>query len=153
MLPACSQSIVDDCLHNAHHPCRGAIHGYIIYCSAQATKRCSNSLLWNVVGGASVSTPLWAVLAVLSNEMSQKQGGPRLGFLNPLLYKIASDPHKYRACFHDITTGNNDYNGLNHGRYPATAGYDMATGLGSYNAYALAVTSSNRRGYDNVGFP
>jgi len=105
------------------------------------------------VGGASVSTPLWAVLAVLSNEMSQKQGGPRLGFLNPLLYKIASDPHKYRACFHDITTGNNDYNGLNHGRYPATAGYDMATGLGSYNAYALAVTSSNRRGYDNVGFP
>jgi subtilase family serine protease len=110
--------------------------GYIIYCSARATKSCSNDQPWNVVGGTSVATPLWAVLATLTNQMLQKQG--RLGFLNPLLYQIARNTRLYRACFHDITKGNNDYNGLNAGRYPARPGYDMATGLGSYNADALA---------------
>ncbi|MDQ2885048.1 MAG: S53 family peptidase [Chloroflexota bacterium] len=112
--------------------------GYIIYCSARATKSCSNDMPWNVVGGTSVATPLWAVLAALTNEMLQKQGAGKLGFLNPLLYQIASNRRTYRACFHDVTKGNNDYNGLNAGRYPATVGYDMATGLGSYNADALA---------------
>jgi len=112
--------------------------GYIIYCSARATRICSNSLPWNVVGGTSVATPLWAALAALTNEMLQKQGAGKLGFLNPLLYQIARDQRLYRACFHDVTRGNNDYNGLNHGRYPASASYDMATGLGSYNADALA---------------
>ncbi len=110
--------------------------GYIIYCSARATKSCSNDQPWNVVGGTSVATPLWAVLAALTNEILQKQG--KLGFLNPLLYQIASNKRLYRACFHDVTKGNNDYNGLNAGRYPASPGYDMTTGLGSYNAYALA---------------
>jgi subtilase family serine protease len=112
--------------------------GYIIYCSARATKSCSNDMPWNVVGGTSVATPLWAVLAALTNEMLQKQGKSRLGFLNPLLYQIARKQRLYRACFHDVTKGNNDYNGLNAGRYPASPGYDMATGLGSYNADALA---------------
>lgn len=112
--------------------------GYIIYCSARATRSCSNDQPWNVVGGTSVATPLWAVLAALTNEMLQKQGKSKLGFLNPLLYQIASNRRTYRACFHDITKGNNDYNGLNAGHYPASPGYDMATGLGSYNADALA---------------
>lgn len=112
--------------------------GYIIYCSARATKSCSNDMPWNVVGGTSVATPLWAVLAALTNELLQKEGKSRLGFLNPLLYQIARNKRLYRACFHDVTKGNNDYNGLNAGRYPASPGYDMATGLGSYNADALA---------------
>ncbi len=112
--------------------------GYIIYCSGRTTKSCSNDLPWNVVGGTSVATPLWAVMAALTNEMLQKEGNGKLGFLNPLLYQIARNKHLYRACFHDVTKGNNDYNGLNAGRYPASVGYDMATGLGSYNAYALA---------------
>lgn len=116
-----------------------ADRGYIIYCSAHATKSCSDKMPWNVVGGTSASAPLWAALATLANEMSLKQGGHTLGFINPLLYQLARDPQKYAICFHDITTGNNDNNGRNGGRYPATRGYDMATGLGSYNAYPLVL--------------
>jgi subtilase family serine protease len=113
--------------------------GYIVYCSAKATKSCSNKMPWNIVGGTSASAPLWAALIAIANELSLKQDGRTLGFINPLLYQIARDPQKYAACFHDITAGNNDDNGFNHGRYPATPGYDMATGLGSYNAYRLVL--------------
>jgi subtilase family serine protease len=116
-----------------------ADRGYIVYCSAKATKSCSNSMPWNVVGGTSASAPLWAALTALANEVSLKQGGHSLGFINPLLYQLARDPQKYAICFHDITVGNNDYNGHNGGRYPATRGYDLATGLGSYNAYPLVL--------------
>jgi subtilase family serine protease len=116
-----------------------ADHGYIIYCSAKATKICSNSTPWNVVGGTSASAPLWAALAAMANEISLQQGGHLLGFINPLLYQIARNPQKYSACFHDVMKGNNDNNGLNGGRYPATRGYDLATGLGSYNAYPLVL--------------
>jgi len=116
-----------------------ADHGYIMYCSAKATKICSNSTPWNVVGGTSASAPLWAALIALANELSLQQGGHELGFINPLLYQIARDPQKYSACFHDVVKGNNDNNGLNGGRYPATRGYDLATGLGSYNAYPLVL--------------
>ncbi len=50
------------------------------------------------------------------------------------LYTIASwaSPY-YGLAFNDITTGNNDYtpSGYSGGLYPATVGYDMASGLGS----------------------
>jgi kumamolisin len=116
-----------------------ANRGYLIYCSARATKSCNNKMPWNIVGGTSTSAPLWAALIAIANELYLKQTGHSLGFINPLLYQLARDPQKYATCFHDITTGNNDNNGLNGGRYPATRGYDMATGLGSYNAYILVL--------------
>ncbi len=37
-----------------------------------------------------------------------------------------------------LPSGNNDYNALQSGKYPATAGYDIATGLGTLNAANLA---------------
>jgi subtilase family serine protease len=63
------------------------------------------------------------------------------GLLPQALYKfVASDPYYvYRGSLHqvseaveDIVSGNNDYlaSGYRGGLYPATAGYDMATGLG-----------------------
>ncbi len=116
-----------------------ANRGYIIYCTVKASTSCSNKMPWNVVGGTSTSAPLWAALTAIANELSLKQNGRSLGFINPLLYQLARDPQTYATCFHDITMGNNDNNRLNHGRYPATRGYDMATGLGSYNAYQLVL--------------
>ena len=59
-----------------------------------------------------------------------------IGFVNPLLYQLAGTD--YAKYFNDITTGNNDANDDNGGLYPATAGYDMATGLGSPIGTALA---------------
>ena len=61
-------------------------------------------------------------------------GGSGIGFANPDLYQVAAaDP----SAFYDITSGDNDLTGTNDGAYPALAGYDMATGLGTPNAAAL----------------
>jgi kumamolisin len=47
-----------------------------------------------------------------------------------MLYAIAARPERAPG-FHDITIGTNRY-------YPATTGWDFATGLGSPNVYGLA---------------
>ena len=54
----------------------------------------------------------------LTNEESVATGGFNIGFINPLLYQIASNSGEYANDFHDITTGNNDYNALQSGKYP-----------------------------------
>lgn len=70
-----------------------------------------------VVGGTSAVAPLWSALVALLN---QDLGNP-VGYLNPLIYKIASQGD---GAFHDITGGDN-------GAYQADAGWDACTGLGS----------------------
>ena len=112
-------------------------NGYLFYCSSVAAG-CSSNGGWYIIGGTSAAAPMWAALAAMANEMSLRQGGFNLGFLNPLLYQIANNASSYASSFHDITGGTNDYNRQNNGSYPATQHYDMATGLGSYNAYNLA---------------
>lgn len=113
-------------------------NGYVIYCSI-AYAGCNDAHPWVVVGGTSTATPLWAALTALASEMAQRtNNNSSLGFITPQLYQIARDPQQYTLCFHDITLGDNDYGHVNGGKYPASAGYDMATGLGSYNAYNLA---------------
>ncbi|MGH2843752.1 MAG: putative Ig domain-containing protein, partial [Solirubrobacteraceae bacterium] len=52
-----------------------------------------------------------------------------------VLYKAAADD--YAADFDDITSGDNDVTGTNGGLYPATTGYDMASGLGTPVGSAL----------------
>jgi kumamolisin len=74
----------------------------------------------SVIGGTSAAAPLWAGLIALLNQ----QLGHSVGFLHPALYKIGS------SAFRDITKGNN-------GHYPAGAGWDASTGLGSPNGTAL----------------
>jgi Pro-kumamolisin, activation domain len=110
--------------------------GYPVYCTASAAG-CSSSNPWLIVGGTGIAAPLWAALMALTNEESEQGGGFNIGFVNPLLYQIASGA-SYSKDFHDITTGNNDYKNLQAGKYPATPVYDLATGLGSYNAANLA---------------
>ena len=53
-----------------------------------------------------------------------------VGFLNPLLYSVASNPTAYAASFNDIKVGNNDAYGDSN-LFHATSGYDMASGLGT----------------------
>lgn len=89
------------------------------------------------IGGTSASTPSFAGVVALANQAT----GSRLGNVNPLLYAIhGSVP----SAFHDVTTGNNEVicrtadpgcpgNNVLYG-FPATAGYDCATGLGSLDA-------------------
>jgi hypothetical protein len=91
---------------------------------------------WGHIGGTSLSTPTWAAITLLADASSASCRKKAVGFINPALYKLAiSTP----ADFNDITSGNND-NGdpAVHGAYPATKGYDMATGLGTPEAANLA---------------
>ena len=82
---------------------------------------------WGSWGGTSLAAPLWASLLALTDASTSCAGGT-IGFANPSLYQVAaSEP----TAFNDVTTGNNDLTGDFHGTYPATAGYDMATGLGT----------------------
>jgi hypothetical protein len=91
---------------------------------------------WYTDGGTSSSTPLWAAIVALSNASPTCASNPStrrgVGFVSPLLYSVASSPAQYAASFNDIKLGNNDVYGLeSNGVFPATSGYDLASGLGS----------------------
>jgi subtilase family serine protease len=90
---------------------------------------------WQVVGGTSASAPLWAAFTSLANA-SPACGGVPIGFANPALYSIASS--SYASNFFDVVEPslakptrrpNNNPEGA--GLFPVTAGYDMATGIGT----------------------
>ena len=82
----------------------------------------------NEYGGTSFAAPLWAGYLALVNQQSLSDGDSTLGFINPALYTIGLGS-SYDTDFHDITSGSN--------HYPATTGYDLATGWGSPNGSAL----------------
>jgi hypothetical protein len=86
---------------------------------------------WTTIGGTSASAPKWAaILALTDNYCSTLHEAP-VGFADPALYAIASNPIAYKEAFNDITSGNIDVLGAHNSAYPATAGYDDASGLGS----------------------
>jgi len=76
------------------------------------------------VGGTSASCPVVAGIISILNNIRLSEGKAPLGFLNPWLYQNAD-------AFYDVTNGNNQGDG-NYG-FPATSGWDAATGLGTPN--------------------
>jgi subtilase family serine protease len=100
--------------------------GYSVYCSVSAAG-CSG---WLSVGGTSAAAPLWAGLAADTNQYLSAQGKATLGSASAILYQLYNTSQTYSA-YHDITAGNNLY-------YSATTGYDLATGIGSPDAWNLA---------------
>lgn len=86
---------------------------------------------WYVVGGTSASSPQWAGLTAIADQMA----GRDLGFLNPALYKIANNPAQYPADFYDVTTGCNQTSSIP--GYCTSQGWDAVTGLGTPNAANL----------------
>jgi len=98
--------------------------GYSIYATDKGTTA------WFDVGGTSAAAPAWAAFTSLVNQFRAAYDSPRLGFANPMLYRLGSTTPLYPP-FHDVITGDNLY-------YPATAAWDYATGWGSFDAYNLA---------------
>jgi subtilase family serine protease len=105
-----------------------------------------------MVGGTSASSPAFAGLAAI---LAQYTGG-RNGNLNTRFYSLAT---QVPAAYHDITGGTNAVPcaGGSSGcsatgassvgvmtAYSAAAGYDLATGLGSVDAYAMALNWGSR---------
>jgi subtilase family serine protease len=87
---------------------------------------------WFIIGGTSVACPQWAGMVAIADQIN----GGGLGLINPGLYAVASNPTQYAEDYFDITTGNNGANPSIPG-YPATAGWDPVTGLGTPNAANL----------------
>jgi len=93
-----------------------------------------------VGGGTSFATPIFAGMVAILNQ----KAGSNQGLLNSKLYSIASNAATYATVFHDITSGTNACTaGASYctspgtSDYPAAAGYDEATGLGSFDFNAL----------------
>jgi kumamolisin len=93
--------------------------GYLIYFSGG----------WQVMGGTSAATPLWAGLIALADQAAAARGKPPLGLLNPALYALGNSATS-PSPFHDVTIGGNLY-------YSATPGWNYATGWGSPDAAVL----------------
>jgi subtilase family serine protease len=105
-------------------------HGHVVYCSTSAC----GGLGWTTFGGTSAAAPLLAGIVADMNQYSRAHGGQRLGYANPFLYDRLQH---HRAVFRDVVLGDNHLGGK--GRYPATLGYDLATGIGSVRSGPLAV--------------
>jgi large repetitive protein len=102
------------------------------------------------IGGTSAPTPSFAGIMALVNQKMQS----RQGQVNDLLYHLAAS-QQYSKCngssttapastciFNDVTSGDSSVPGEpNYGKptakFPAFAGYDLATGLGSVNVANL----------------
>jgi len=91
---------------------------------------------WVLVGGTSVASPDWASFFTLVNSMRAAADPPK-GTLSQAaqdLYAIYNSPN-YLLDFHDITDGSNGNCGID---CVAGPGYDLVTGIGSYQANRLA---------------
>lgn len=84
------------------------------------------------VDGTSASTPVFAGIVSLLNDLRFKVGKQPLGFLNPWLYQVAA---KERGAFFDITQGNNGVTPCP--GFSATQGFDPISGLGVPNFEVL----------------
>jgi subtilase family serine protease len=86
---------------------------------------------WYVVGGTSASSPQWAGLVAIADQIA----GQGLGQINQTLYTLASGAN-YSTYFYDVTNGNNQTDPTIPG-FNATTGWDPVTGLGTPNAATL----------------
>lgn len=125
----------------------------------------SNLIQISGVGGTSASSPAFAGIMALVNQ----QTGARQGQANTVLYPLKA---QFPSAFHEVTNGNNSepceyaptkttnciavtspitYDGITEGQigtgttpsYNAAAGYNLATGLGTIDAYNLVMNWSN----------
>ena len=75
---------------------------------------------WDVIGGTSLSSPMWAGMMAVFNQGRSANGLASMDGRTEFLPKLYTLP---ATDFHDITSGNNGY--------AAAAGYDLVAGLGS----------------------
>jgi len=86
------------------------------------------------VSGTSCSSPTFAGMVALLNDIRLQAGKPTLGWLNPLLYANADS-------FNDVTSGSNP--GCGTSGYEASNGWDPVTGLGTldFSKFSKIVSS------------
>jgi subtilase family serine protease len=119
--------------------------GYL-YCSSDSnatgiTGSCSDGFrdssdeYLTVAGGTSFAAPIFSGMLAIINQKLNSTGQ---GVINSTLYSLAASSTTYASAFHDITSGSNECTAgssycesAGESEYPATTGYDEASGLGS----------------------
>jgi subtilase family serine protease len=82
------------------------------------------------IGGTSAAAPFWAASLLLMREYAQRHGVRDLGFIAPLLYRIAANRATAHA-FHEPVRGGNR-------RFVVTPGWNYVSGLGTPDVALLA---------------
>ena len=103
--------------------------------------RDSSNVNLTVAGGTSFAAPVFAGMLALINDKLNSTGQ---GVINSTLYTLAANSATYASAFHDITSGGNQCTAgtkicstAGASQYPATSGYDQASGLGSVDLFNL----------------
>ena len=111
----------------------GINNGVLTYFGDDAAGGGPGSGGFYIVGGTSAGSPQWAGLTALAAQIAHR----RLGLINPTLYALGRS-RLASLVFHDVTMGNNGYAFDNRSGthvtipgYPATRGWDPATGWGT----------------------
>jgi len=114
--------------------------GQTASCGSGFRDSASNNDL-TVAGGTSFAAPIFAGMLALINQGKAPTGQ---GVVNSTLYTLAANTVTYATAFHDIVSGGNycpatlTYcTGTAETEYPATTGYDEASGLGSVDLFKL----------------
>ena len=79
---------------------------------------------WHLVGGTSEASPLFSGIVALTAQLAHH----KLGQINPALYTLNA---LHANGIVDVTIGDNSFAGVT--GYPATKGYDLATGVGTFD--------------------
>ncbi|CBA17423.1 fibronectin type III domain-containing protein [Xanthomonas albilineans] len=96
---------------------------------------------WIIVGGTSVSAPIWASFMTIASQARQTVGLDQIGFANPFLYSNVNG--NTSTINRDILDGSNGNASLFNGAagFSAGIGYDNTTGLGSLASTSLLVSA------------
>ena len=96
---------------------------------------------WSLVYGTSASTPCWAGLIAIANQIR----GKPLGLVQPALYSLNGKD------MHDILSGDNSYGNVQ--GYRAQKGFDLATGWGTpiANTFLPALVKAANQLQQNSG--
>ncbi len=91
---------------------------------------------WYPICGTSEATPLFAGVVALADQIA----GHPLGLINPALYRMSA-AHRWGIV--DVVKGNNTVSFIQNGEhtvkgFAAAPGYDLASGVGTVNAYYFA---------------
>ncbi|HZP54015.1 MAG TPA: S53 family peptidase, partial [Actinocrinis sp.] len=90
-----------------------------------------NGYYYAVIGGTSGAAPIWAAIYALADASASCKANGLAGQAAPALYNAGVAPAGF-SVFRDVTAGNNGIAAYKPAySYPATAGYDMATGWGT----------------------
>jgi tripeptidyl-peptidase-1 len=114
---------------NSSFAANGGIYNRIGRAYPDVAAVADNVLIFNkglpiLIGGTSAAAPVFAALLTRVNEERLAVGKSTVGFVNPVLYA-------HPEVFYDVTKGNNE--GCGTEGFPAAAGWDPVTGLGTPN--------------------